>query len=493
MGNTVKRLDEIEKCIKEGQFTRAKTLVDRLKVTEVTRSDALRASNLSRRCGKVKKSLKILNPIVRNPQIVPSAKPEEIADYAFSLHRIGASFEAETLLNNIDPEGAPTVHFFKSLIAFSRWEYSRALPWLNDYIANSKLTEYQKLIGRSNRVSIYLFAKEFEKAETEIRALQKIAKEKNLKLLKNLSIEQEAEVLVGQKKYDEAFSLLNRVEREAADSAQLLKMWIWKWKNIIKALKISGKEGLKILNKACEEAVRKGAWEIVRDIDFHKVKLCSDSQAYEKLYFGTPFPHYIERLKKTTSLDLPETYQYFLNSTKEGRYLIDLKNHKILDNDSSRSIEMTEIQWRLMKSLLIDLYRPLKWGEVFNSLFPDEYFDPFSSINRMHQIIFRFNQSLKTQSIDLRIVSNESGCQFLSGSDLGFLIYKDMEDDLYNDPTLREIKKSIDVTQEFTINDICAILDGNIRTHRRWVKKMLAEGKLLKIGQNRSTRYRLVS
>ena len=89
---------------------------------------------------------------------------------------------------------------------------------------------------------------------------------------------------------------------------------------------------------------------------------------------------------------------------------------------------------------------------------------------------------LKTQGVQFNVCANT-----LKGKKIS------MEDDLYNDPTLREIKKSIDVTQEFTINDICAILDGHIRTHRRWVKKMLAEGKLLKIGQNRSTRYRLVS
>lgn len=494
MSDLEKKLDIIEKCIKEGQFGRAGSLIDRIKINEIGRRDSLRASNLSRRCGKVKKSLKILNPIVRNNHIQPAATDEEIADYAFSLHRIGASFEAENLLSKVDTRSTVNALFFRSIIAFSRWEYERALPWLNRYIESPELSDYQKLMGRSNRVGVYLFTQDYEMAMSEVEDLLQRAQEKSLTLLFNLSVEQKAQIYVNQGHYKKAMDLLKGVEQQAQDAGKLLQTWVWKWKTIVEAIQSSPSTGLEILNEATQEALRKQAWEVAREFDFYKYKIFQDQNTLLKLYFGTPFPHYLSKLNEGRGPELPEHYIYHLgNAESTNSQTLDLRKQTLETNGVEISLELTPMQIRLLKSLLVDLYRPLKWGELFNGLFPEEYFDPFSSINRLHQIIFRLNETLRNQSVDLRISSDDAGCRMLSGANLRFKIHKEMEESLYIDPQLLLLKSTEIQNSEFTINDLCLKYGGSKRTQRRWIKKMLEEGKLLKIGNNRSSRYKLSS
>ena len=495
MSELSEKLDFIEDCIKTGQFSLASQSLDKIPLSQITRSLALRTSNLARRCGKVKKSLKILNPIVRNPIQKQSATGAEMADYAFSLHRIGATFEADELLQRVNPEEAPSALFFRSILAFSKWEYSEARNWLTAYVQSDKISDYQKMMGRSNLVNILLYEKEFEKAQDEIQSLMKEATNKKLGLLKNICLEQQAESLIGLHRYEEATELLKVAAKTASDSGKRLQTWIWKWQTYTQAKQKNKESGIKFLDKAIKEATSKGAWEIHRDFDLFKVILFDDANAKKKLQYGTPFKNYLNRLPPSIeSSRLEEPYSFVLNKTLGTTPpTIDLNNQTITSNDTTEKIKLTATQIKVLNCLLVDFYRPRKWGELFNSVFPDQFFDPFSSINRLHQTLFRINSGLSKQNIGIKVTSDVHGCHLVAKAPYSFLLKRDRANQSNLSPNLILLKNQISRDSEFTIDSLSPILEGDKRTHQRIIKDLISEGKVVRLGKGRSTRYKLVS
>ena len=490
MSDIKEKLDQVESCIKLGQFSLARTTFDSIKLNQIQRSDALRASNLARRCGKVKKSLKILNPIIRNQAQIETVTDAEKADYAFSLHRIGASFEANKLLEEVDGATCPSALFFHSLIAFSRWEYSKALPWLDQYIQSDSISDYQRLIGRSNRVNIYIFNESWDQAEMEVNNINKMAIENNFELLLNIGSEQLAQIHFGRGNLEAAKEQIKKAQKQAKDSGALLKTWIWKWQSILKAHN-NNQNAEELLSEASQKALAEAAWEVARDIDYHKVLITNDKKTYSKLTIGTPFKKYIERIENKTKIEATKYFDYQIGNNSQ--ISIDLETRELINNQSRRKLKLSNTQWKLIHCLLSDFYRPPKWGEIFNSLFPDEYFDPFTSINRLHQIVFRANKAFVKDNIPLKITATDEGCSLQSDIGLCFKVKKQSFEESHTDFQLIQISNHPNFQETFTLNTICEAFGGNKRKQQRWIKQMVEEGKILKLGQSRSTKYKLAA
>src|SRR5207302_175208 len=72
---------------------------------------------------------------------------------------------------------------------------------------------------------------------------------------------------------------------------------------------------------------------------------------------------------------------------------------------------------RMLQSLALDFYRPLQLAELHERLYPREYFNPFSSPDRVHQAARRLRRWLQENRIPLGI-SEELG-QYRLSSDRG--------------------------------------------------------------------------
>ena len=492
MNEIDQKLDFIEECIKTGRFSSARQILDKIKVNSMPRSLALRASNLSRRCGKVQKSLKILNPIVRNPGALLPASEEEVADYAFSLHRIGASYEAKKLLEPILGDRIPSALLFRSIIAFSEWDYELAKKMLEKYIESPLISDYQRLLGQSNLVNSYIYLEDFVQAAQLIFEIEAKAKKEKLTLLLNLCNEQRAEMAVSQGYFVEAGKILKVSSASMKDSGDLVNTWVWKWKKIVESK--SKKNGLLWLQSASNEALDKGEWEVSRDIDFYRVKYFNDKSAFEKLVFGTPYKPLLDRLKKVCDFEAPGYYSFGLGKGSDAAELeIEWSLLKAFDSQtkSSRDLNFTDINYKLVGSLLSDFYRPKKWGALFNSLFPEEYYDPFHSVNRLHQILHRFNTQSFDNGLGLKVVGTDKGCVLRSLEKVNFILKN--ESFFSNSPQVAKILSHPKFKTDFCLNDLSSLISGNKRSHQRLIKKLIETGKVVKIGSGRASRYKISS
>ncbi len=496
MGNLGQEFDQIENCIKTGQFTSAQNLLGKIRLNSLPRQNVLRFSNLARRCGKVQKSLKVLNPFVRHLSAIQPATDEERADYAFSLHRIGASFEAKKLLSELDPAKAPSALFFASIIAFSEWRYVEAEEILQNYIKSSVISDYQSLMGRSNLVNAFIFLGKFQRAEETIGDLLESANKKELGLLKNLCLQQKVELLISQDKMQEALAILKTNQQQMQDSGHLVENWTWKWFEVSQSVIIGGYAGKTRLAEASQNALQRGAWEDARDIDFYRCKHFSDAEAFAKLCIGNPFHSIKEKLKALVQLKEPEEYLLTHNSVNSASTfsVIDWNRQNIKTLDGSEIDFLTsQTHFRLVQSMLSDAYRPKKWGALFNDIFPDEYYNPFGSLNRLHQIVFRLNQKNKELEIPFQVTAHNFGVTFTSPQPIAFRLTAADSLATAEDPEFSLLINNIPKGSEFRVMDLSDFLPGDRRTHQRLLKKYVEDGKLVKLGKGKATRYKRVA
>lgn len=169
-----------------------------------------------------------------------------------------------------------------------------------------------------------------------------------------------------------------------------------KW-HVLEAFESKSLDPLKLVKA---EAARNSDWANMRDIDQFSLRVSFDEELFNHLVFGTPF----KALRRRILLDLD-------HAPKKDFYIWGKENSPCLNVlDGTIDGRVTQKPGgkchHLIEVLLRDFYRPLKMGELFAEIFPDDHFDIFSSPNRLHQILFRTREWLNEENIPLEIVEN---------------------------------------------------------------------------------------
>jgi hypothetical protein len=82
---------------------------------------------------------------------------------------------------------------------------------------------------------------------------------------------------------------------------------------------------------------------------------------------------------------------------------------------SGSQLSPGQLVHRLLRILATDFYRPFRPAYLSSQLFPGEYFNPRTSIDRVHKALRRLRQWLKAHRVPLE-VSEEEGCYRLRSS-----------------------------------------------------------------------------
>ena len=222
-------------------------------------------------------------------------------------------------------------------------------------------------------------------AEALLRGLLHETSVRKLWLLLGNSLELSAANFVMQRELGKAGAMLEKAERLLERSATSGEFFVRKWQ-AIRALGLapSDESAWRPVEGIREEARERGHWETIRDCDRFLALFTADTSLATHVWFGTPYGGFRSRLVADfgTGLVLPRSYRWRLGKEEGAAPRIDLRTGEI---DGGRGTLKTGTSiHRLLLALAADFYRPFRIASLHFTLFSDRFFDPQSSLHRVH-------------------------------------------------------------------------------------------------------------
>lgn len=477
---------EIENLIRSGSLQQAKREIQKLAQNKNSRLDRLQIANWARRVGLEQITMRLLHHHVRaeeNPTAV------ELTEYAMALIKQGFFMEAHEILSRPIVEKSESFNLFRGFAYIYQWDYESARPFLSRYLEQT-LTEYQRKIGEINLAACDTLLE--PSAKEHLSRLEKLeidCGKIGAKRIQANALELMAQTFVYLKDYKSALKILTRAEKMMNIDATFEGSFIKKWRAFAELGKNpESNSSIQNVIRVREEARALGYFEVVRDCDFHLGIWNRNRTVLQRVYYGSPFPAYRQRVvaEAKDKLNIESSYLWRLNNTKRPEKWIDLKTGQ---NEKGNLIISPEKQiLQLLAVLASDFYRPIQVSNVFQTLFPDQYFDPFSSSNRIDQAILRLRRYLRDQKIPL-LVTKSSGFNIIASSDFGLIKYLDHSN---QDAEFEKIEM-VFKNSEFKLREALKVFKIPQRSLQALFKKWVDAGKLKVIGGGSNTRYCVIN
>lgn len=431
-------------------------------------------------------ALRILHPVIREDrEKISQASPEALNIYATSLMWIGSLEEAEKCLQRI--KGSAESLLTEAFICFAKWDYQKAVFILLKYINSSQISDYQKLVGQINLLAALIATGNLKQARVVSEDLMLILKENpNYKLLYGNSFELKAQIEILENSYEKALVSLSESEKSLTDQPGRYLLYVNKWRAIAQlGLRPQDSIVQQSLLKVKQDALRLRNWETLRDCDFHEARLTENKKLLQRILLGTPYPAYHNRIQILFGIHLKDsrhlTY-YPANPTVEAQQ-IGLN----LDNISDNSF-LSSTSWPLLQLMTKDIYRPPRMGVVFSALYGNEYFDPFTSPQRVRNSIFRFNNWATQQKNGFQIKILQGDFQLVGSEGIGVSCTQHKRPLDSWQAALKYFKMQNE-SRSFTSADFSKKLGITQRSALNILQKALVSKKIVKINQGRNSRY----
>lgn len=476
----------IDRSIREGHSKEAQKEILLLTSRKVPRDLVVPVAALARRCGLPAVGIRLLNPIVRpHPKAPMVATPEETAEYAECLTKIGASDEATRLLADLDPAKFPQVLLFRASALISQWSYAESIPLLQRYVKLPQLDPYSRQVGKVNLAAALVYERKFPKATMLLRELIYESSLRHWGLLLGNALELGAQNFVLQRKWPDAQKCLAKAESLLKDSDSLDEFFVRKWKAIVHFEKATAKKKpLGLLVEVRDEAKARGHWETMRQCDRFLSLATDDEGLLLHLYFGTPYESYRKRLLQDfgSRVKIPAAYVWRIKGLAVP-LLPDLLG-------GEKGVKVGQLLHRVLSALASDFYRPIRVATLYSRIYPGEYFNPVSSPARVHEGVKRLRQWFKGHRIPLAI-EEKAGAYFLQAKAPCGLTVHHWETQQRHRVVIEKLRLKFS-NQTFSIRDACRWLKSPARTTLRLLEEAIAAGQLQRVGRGRSTKYTII-
>lgn len=394
-------LNQAEECIISGQIREAGELLKRLRSKQIPRKDVCRAAQLYRRVGWVEQGLRLLMPIVRpKANLIQSASPEERAEFAVGLQFAGSLEEARQILNGISESEVPEVLLYKAIFRFPEWDYAQAIPDLNRLIQISPPDSYLEQVARLNLAAALVVEEKFADAEPILDDLTRKTAERGQYLLHCNSLEISAQAAIFSGDFSRAEQLLTKAESVLTGIKTFDRLWLIKWRAILQAML---NEDPLLLRSARVEADRRLHWETSRELDFVACKIRPNESLLLKLYFGSRAVAYRKRLER--HFHLPDLNRVYVGRNGEFQAAEPQKFVRCFQ-DLQDELSPGDLPHLLLIQLLSDTYSGARSGEIHSRLFPKQFFNPYTSLDRVHHVVQRLREMLTMQIPGLTLRSD---------------------------------------------------------------------------------------
>ncbi len=481
---------EIDQLIKAAKLLDARTALTRLLREQVPRPLKGTAAELARRVDLPKLSLQILFRHVRGGRHgAPDATAAETVEYAAALIRVGAAEEALTLLNSVT---VPRALLFTAFSHISHWDYARSIALLEKFVDAPSVTEYEHLIGLFNLASSLAFVDRVDESEKIIKELVERAgtskQGQQYAFLASAVQEQRAQNAINSKNWSLARSLLDSSHVKGAETREAL--FYKKWIAIANWLEKRDRKSNLALRSVRAEASRLQHWETVRQIDLYELKLTQKKPLFMRLYYGTPYPAFRDRiLSFAPNIPIAEVYPYVLGP--RGGPVLELLTGRVVPS-GKQVLKPSRLVHRLVNALVRDFYRPIRVASLHALLYPDEYFDPAHSAVRVH---FALNEARHCfRKARFPLIVNSAGSGFRLSSRSGVVLQLRSPESPFDTsgmhPSLCILKDRL--PRPFSIKEASLALGISERSVLRVLSEGIAQSQVERFGKGSATRYRFV-
>ncbi len=476
-----KILEDGEGAIRSGQGHAFRQQLEALNTAHIPINFRLSLANISRRVGLIPLALRILSPRMPLSGLEKSADTtaSEMAEYALLLQRIGSLSEALRLLEKIDTNKEPKALLYRAFCLFKTWEHKSSIPYLKQYVNNIG-DAYQKLVGQLNLAAAYCIAGNYETSLSVTEECLKNALSNEKWRLYANALELKAQNLIHLNKL---FSAAQHIE-EAAKIFESHKtfdaLFVKKWAAYLEAHQSSSVTPL-IRFKA--HAFKEEAFESAREADLYSLLVRLDVNTYDHVYFGTPFSAYRSRIETLTKNISPNTV-YFLGN--HNAPLLDIEAGTL---QGQVVLPLGKKVHQVLNLLTYDLYRPLKLGDMFSSLYEGEHFDIESSPERIYQIVKRTRQFLKESSLPIEVRENKGYYQLHITGSLALKLNRTRTPVEGLNPYLQRLKNFYPASQVFKTSDVRKCLNLKLSKAREVIELGLINGDIIKLGSSSATKY----
>jgi hypothetical protein len=486
----------LEERVRAGRLAEVRAELRRFK--KIERADLAKFAELARRAGAPGLALRRLVSIVRpSGRARVEATAAEALEYAGALITAGAGEEGRTLLESRADLKSPQSLLFRAFSHFAEWDYGAALPLLEAYVEAPGLSDYQRLIGEVNLLASLVTEGESRRGGPLLdRLLTKTAGSDLARLHANV-LELGAQLAIRQGEFREARSLLAKSSALATDPTSPEALFARKWSFLARALdpksRLSAAAASQELASLRKHALRLNHWETLRDCDLHEALFRKDAALFEKVYRGTPYAAYRERVagdfaKRFGGAFEPSVaFAWIPEGSRSAR-----SRWSWPEGGAERVFKPGQVPERLMGALLADFYRPAGVVKIFGRVFPERYFHPVYSANLVHQALYRLRAALAEGGVPFEIVE-ERRLYRLRSRDAGFAVVFGREGPRRNAPEsklLEEIRSRFG-DRKFSPRELRAKTKIPERSLQRLLSGLVSGRGIRRTGSGAGTRYQL--
>lgn len=485
---------KIGEHIRAGQTSRALELFNTVKTKNLTEpEERVSYSFLSRRLSIPEVGLKLLHPRVRpdKSKVIPATEAEKV-EYGALLVRIGALDEGLAILKTMPTDSNPFIFQYQAFAYIAQWDYEKANKYLFEFIKAKNITHYDKMVATANLCEGLVNEGDL-KAESMIEKALLESKKQDYKIIYGHIQMSKANLAIQNKSWKVAKNALEEATQIFSNSETLEGLFIRKW-NAALEISQNGKR-LGDLHKIRNEAEKKWKhWETVRDCDFLETILTRNKKLLLRLYFGTPYSAYREKLQRKWGgeIELPSAYLWELGPENKDKMTLEFFTGA--GKERKKLLKSRKQIGEFLSVLVADFYRPLRIVSIHAKLFPKVYFNPHSSILRVRAVIFQTRSWLKQQRNGLKIEC-DNGMYFLSAEKPVKILIPNTETLNMKDATLQKtdiLKSLLKGKRVFTVEDTEKVLEMSRRSANRLLEKALQSGIVIRAGSGVNTYYEWV-
>jgi len=483
-------LEALDLAIRAGHGAEAIARLSGLTSGKPPRAHAAELARAAWRVGLADVGLRLLSPLVRPAQRRPvTATAVERAEYSACLVKAGAIADGERILAGLDAEALPRVHLYRAFARVARWDYAGSIPFLQQYLGAKGLPSYDRLVGRVNLAAAYVLERRHLAAEHLLRELLHTSSVQRLQLALGRVLELSAENFLFQRRWDRAKAFVDRAHRTLEGTEGIDLFITEKTAAVTDFLSKPGPRALESLRSVRKRAEERHHWESVRDCDRALAIGTRDEALLSRVYFGTPY----DSFRRWLLLDCPR-YQpprvYDWRCGRKGGPVLDMALGKV---DARRAgLQPGELLHRLISTLASDFYRPFSTAALHSALYPDEIYNPESSPVRVRQAMKRLRQWLQSKRFPLQI-DEEEGRYRLAG-DGPCTVRLTPQTQPADRRTLLLLRlRDTWPDSVFSAAEAGRLLGASARTALRLIDAAVAEGRIERVREWRSTRYRFAA
>ena len=482
-------LSELEELVRSGNFREVQRQLKKINIKQIPRDQAQAYANISRRVFDFRLALRILNPIVRAENSFQQPAIEtELIEYAESLRRVGAVSEAVKILEGINRKKFPQAGFHLALCHMAQWRTAPVINLLTEYIASFSEPTYAQCVAKVNLAAALIAEEHLSEASSLLDELLIETKEKSFKLLYGNTNELSAQIEILHKKNwqqaDKYLSDAMTVLGDSTNSADLL--FIQKWQAVMESYQ--AERATESLYKVRQRAVEIQHWETIRSCDFYIAKINQDIPALVRLYFATPFESFRKKIITEPGLNeaIPDSYVWHQEGVNPKRvFNVTLGESE----DGTMSLPTGQALHLLLILLTRDLYRPQPLLSLFAGVFQNEYFNPESSANRIHQLTKRLREWIAENDLPVELKELDGNYNLQITGSLGFVLPKQPLPLCQHE--LELIKLATKVGEQFTAKEAAQGVSTSLATVQRLLVWGAESGRIEVLGKGPKTRYRL--